>query len=198
MNAIKNLAARLMLAATMAWGSGAALAAPVYYHVDIDTASLGTGTAYLGLTFLGLDGAGAEAKVTDFVGSLVGTGSSSGDVTGSLPNLLSFGSAGGGGDFFQSIVLGGVFSFNVAFDVGTGDIGSAFSYSLFNDTQYLGANGDLGTFFLDPTADKEVQVTMPAANQLSSVTAVPEPASLLLVLTAMSMILLTSQRLRRR
>ena len=197
MNAFKNLAAKLMLAATMAWAGAAAVAAPVY-HVVIDTASLGTGSAYLGLSFLGLDGADSEATVSDFVGLLAGAGSATGNVSGSLPSLLSFGSAGGGGDFVQAIVLGGMFSFDVEFHVGSGDIGSAFSYALFNDTQYLGADGDLGTFFLDPSAAPELQVTPPADNPFSSVSAVPEPASIPLVLTGMGMALLTNRRSRRR
>jgi len=196
MNGFKNLAARLMLAASMAWAGGAAFAAPVY-HVAIDTTSLGSGTAYLGLSFLGLDGADAEAAVTGFTGALTGMGTATGDVSGSLPDLLSFGSAGGGGDFVQSIVLGGRFAFDVAFSIGTGDVGSAFSWALFNDSQYLGADGDLGTIQLDPSAAQALQVTLPQANQFSSVSAIPEPASVLLALTGMFMLLLTSQRVRR-
>ena len=196
MNAFKNFAARLMLAAAMACAGGTALAAPVY-HVVIDTASLGAGTAYLGLSFLGLDGADAEATVTGFVGALAGPGAATGDVSGSLPNPLSFGSTGGGGDFVQSILLGGQFAFDVAFNVGTGDIGSAFSWALFNDTQYLGVDGDLGTIFLDPSAAPDLQVTLPQSNAFSSVS-VPEPASTLLVLTSLALLALTSQRLRRR
>ena len=196
MNAFKDFAAKLMLAATLAWASGAAAAAPVY-HVVIDTASLGAGSAYLGLSFLGLDGADAQATVSDFTGALVGAGSATGDVGGSLPNLLSFGSSGGGGDFVQAIVLGGAFAFDVEFHVGTGDIGSAFSYSLFNDTQYLGVDGDLGTFFLNPSAAPALQVTLPDANPFSSVSAVPEPASALLVLTGIGLALLAGRRLRR-
>jgi hypothetical protein len=196
MNAFKTFAARLMLAAAMACAGGAALAAPVY-HVVIDTASLGAGTAYLGLSFLGLDGADAEATVTGFVGALAGLGVATGDVSGSLPNPLSFGSAGGGGDFVQSIMLGGQFAFDVAFNVGTGDIGSAFSWALFNETQYLGVDGDLGTIFLDPSAALDLQVTLPQSNAFSSVS-VPEPASTLLVLSSLALLALTSQRLRRR
>jgi hypothetical protein len=197
MKVFKNFAAKLMLAAAMAWTGAAAVAGPVY-HVVIDTASIGGGSAYLGLSFLGLDGADSDATVSGVVGALSGVGSGSGDVSGSLETLLSFGSAGGGGDFVQPIILGGAFSFDVRFDVGTGDIGSAFSYSLFNDTQYLGVNGDLGTFFLDPSAAQALQVTPPAANPFSSVSAVPEPASVLLVLLGVCMLLLTSQRMRRR
>lgn len=196
MNAFKNAAAKLMLAAAMAWASNAAMAAPIY-HVVIDTASLGTGPAYLGLSFLGLDGADSEATVSDFVGALAGMGAATGDVSGSLPSLLSFGST-GGGDFVQAIVLGGAFSFDVEFRVGTGDIGSAFSYSLFNDTQYLGVDGDLGTFFLDPSAAPALQVAPPAANPFSSVSAVPEPASVPLVLAGMGLAMLTTRRSRRR
>lgn len=196
MNTFKNLAAKLMLAATMAWAGGAALAAPVY-HVVIDTASLGAGTAYLGLSFLGLDGADAEATVTGLTGALAGVGAATGDVSGSLPNPLSFGSAGGGGDFVQSIVLGGQFAFNVAFSIGTGDIGSAFSWALFNDTQYLGVDGDLGTIFLDPTAAPDLQVTLPQWNAFSSVS-IPEPASTLLVLTSLALLALSSRRMRQR
>lgn len=182
----KHFLARLLLAVSLAAGMAPAGAGPIY-QVAIDTSSLGTGSAYLGLTFLGLAGAGeATAKVTNIAGAFSGPAAFTGSVTGGVPGPLTFSNVNGGGDWYQAIELGGVFSFDLSFLVGSGDTGATFGWALFNDTQYLGADGDLGNIFLQPGAPADQQVTFAVANSLlSSVTVIPEPSTLALMLLAM-------------
>lgn len=184
MHHYKNLVTRLALALALCLSAGGAGAAAVpYFHVDIDTASLGGGPAYLGLSFLGLDSAeGSSAILTGLTGALVGAETSSGSVSGTLPGPVVFSSTGWGGDLTQAITLGGHFSFDVSFLVGSGD-GSTFSWALFNDTQYLGANGDLGSIFVQPGAAQAQQLSF-VTNALTQVNMVPEPSSVWLLLLA--------------
>ena len=181
----KHFVARLLLAASLAGSMATAGAGPIY-HVDINTSSLGTGPAYLGLYFLGLAGADeATATVSKLTGAFSGPATFSGSVTGGAPGPLAFSNANGGGDWYQAIELGGMFSFDLSFMGGSGDTGAAFGWALFNDTQYLGVNGDLGNLFLQPGMPVDQQVAMALADTaLSGVTVIPEPSTLALLLLA--------------
>ena len=184
MHSFKRHAARLLAATWMCLCAAAAQAAPVY-HVDIDTSSLGGGTAWLGLSFLGLGGAApASATVSHLAGDLLGAPEAMGAVTGSPPADLTFTGDGGGGDWTQAIQLGGHFTFDVGFLLADGNDGTTFSWSLFDDTHYLGVDGNLGSMELHPEAPAgEALVTSPS-NAFSTVTKVPEPSTLLLVALA--------------
>jgi hypothetical protein len=182
MQNFKNRAARLLAATWMCLWTGAALAVPVH-HVDIDTSALGAGTAYLGIAFLSVDGATpASASVTNLAGDLLGIPVATGSVTGGPPAALTFTSDAGGGDWFQAIQLGGHFGFDVTFLFGDGADGSTFSWSLFDDTHYLGVDGDLGSIALHPDAPLDGRLTITPGNAFTAVRAVPEPSTLLLVL----------------
>ncbi|SFV11164.1 NF038129 family PEP-CTERM protein [Pseudoduganella namucuonensis] len=184
MNHLKDLLARLMLAVFLMSGAGAASAGPLY-SVSIDTSTLGSGPAYLGLYFLGLaNAAPATATVSNLAGALAGAPSVTGTVGGSLPGALVFGNANGGGELVQGITLGGVFSFNLSFTLGAGDAGTTFGWALFNDTSYLGADGDLGTMSLQPGAAPDEMFLLSNASSLSDVQVVPEPSTLSLMLLA--------------
>ena len=181
MQTLIHRAARLLAATWMCLCAGAALAVPVH-HVDIDTSSLGTGTAWLGMTFLGVDGATpASASVTNLVGDLLGVPVATGAVTGGPPGTLTFTSDAGGGDWIQAIQLGGHVGFDVSFLFGDGNDGSTFSWSLFDATHYLGVDGDLGGIALHPDAAPDGRLTITPDNAFSAVRAVPEPSTLLLV-----------------
>lgn len=126
MSNLKDFLARLMLAFSLLCGAGAATAGPIY-SVRIDTATLGGGPAYLGLYFIGLaDAAQASATVSNLAGALAGPADVTGAITGTLPGPLEFSNAGGGSELVQAITLGGVFSFDVTFMMGAGDVGTTF------------------------------------------------------------------------
>ncbi|MCS0580729.1 NF038129 family PEP-CTERM protein [Massilia pinisoli] len=181
----KYTLARLAVAAAMVGACAQAAAMPIY-HVDIDTASLGTGPAFLDLYFMALDGApAATATVWNLSGALAGAPDLTGAVTSGTSGLFTFSNAAGGGDLVQGIQLGGKFGFDVTFTMAPGDTGTTFGWALFDMVRYLGADGDLGDLFLQPDAPagKQVLVSAPAG-QLGSVT-VPEPSTAALVLAAM-------------
>jgi len=163
----KHSLARLAVAAAMVGACAQAAAMPIY-HVDIDTASLGTGPAFLDLYFLGLAGApAATATVWNLNGALAGAPDLTGAVTSGTPGLFTFTNAGGGGELVQGIQL------------------TTFGWALFDSTHYLGADGDLGDLFLQPGAPAGGHILVAApASELGSVT-VPEPSTASLVLAAM-------------
>ena len=182
----KHFLTWLTLAAALTGTCGQAAATPLY-HVDIDTASLGSGPAFLELYFLGLDGApAATAIVSSLTGALDGAADLTGTVTGAAPGPFVFGNAGGGGDLVQGIQLGGKFGFDVSFTMLPGDIGTTFGWALFDATHYLGADGDLGNLFLQPFAPAGQQIIVAApSTRVSSLTKIPEPSTAALMLVAM-------------
>ncbi|CAN7168353.1 NF038129 family PEP-CTERM protein [Pseudoduganella sp. LjRoot289] len=194
MNNLKDILARLMLAVFLSCGAGAALAGPIY-SVSIDTATLGSGPAYLGLHFNGLGNAAeASATVSNLTGALAGAAEVTGTVAGLLPGPLVFSNANGGSELVQGITLGGVFSFDLSFLLGAGDAGTTFGWALFSDTGYLGADGDLGTVSLQPGTPQGDVYLLDNTSALSSVQAVPEPATLWLMLLAALPLLLVARR----
>lgn len=195
MSKMKDMLARLLLAALLAGAAGQAAAGPSY-QVRVDTASLGTGPAFMGMYFMGLaDATPATATVSKLAGDLVGAPGTTGGVTGAAPGPLVFSNAGGGSDWVQAVMLGGVFSFDVDFMVGAGDAGSTFGWALFNDSSYLGADGDLGTVSVQPVAGGNPQFALLTASPLVSVQVVPEPATAwLFLLTGMTLLVFTRRR----
>ncbi|MCS0615367.1 NF038129 family PEP-CTERM protein [Massilia kyonggiensis] len=185
MSRFKHFLSWLALVAAMTGTCGQAAATPLGYHVDIDTATLGSGPAFLELYFMGLDGApAATAIVSSLTGALDGAADLTGTVVGTGPFV--FGNAGGGGDLVQAIQLGGKFSFDVSFTMAPGDIGTTFGWALFDATHYLGADGDLGNLFLQPFAPTGQQILVAApSTRVSSLTTIPEPSTAALVLVAM-------------
>jgi hypothetical protein len=198
MQTLIHRAARLLAATWMCLCTGAALAVPVH-HVDIDTSTLGTGTAYLGFTFLSVGGAtAATASVTNLAADLLGTPVATGAVTGGPPGVLTFASDAGGGDWFQAIRLGSHVGFDVSFLFGDGSDGSTdgstFGWSLFDDTHYLGVDGDLGSIALHPDLPLDQRLTITPDNAFSAVRAVPEPSTLLLVALSGSVLVAVRRR----
>jgi hypothetical protein len=183
----KHFLANVALAAAMIGACGQAAATPIGYHVDIDTATLGTGPAFLDLYFLGLAGApAATATVDHLAGALDGAADLFGTVTGSASGPFVFGNAGGGGELVQAIQLGGKFSFDVSFTMAPGNTGTTFGWALFDSTHYLGVDGDLGNLFLQPDAAPDSQVVIAApTTRLGGVTPIPEPSTAALMLAAM-------------
>lgn len=196
MTILKRLFSQLLLACWMLAGAGQAWAGPIY-QVAIDTATLGSGTAWLGLSFLSLDGASpASARVVGLAGDLQGDATLSGSVASTADGYL-FSNAGGGGELVQALQLGGIVSFVVRFDADPGPLGSTFGFALFDDTRYLGADGDLGYFELTSDALSGLQVLpVIVAGQVASV--VPEPSGVALLLVAAAAMAFCARRRARR
>ena len=182
----KHFLVHLALVASMIGAGGQAAATPVY-HVGIDTSSLGSGPAFLGLSFMGLAGGpAATATVTKLTGALDGPADLAGAVTAGPSGAFMFTNANGGGELVQAIQLGGAFGFDVSFLMDPGSTGMTFGWALFDATHYLGVDGDLGHFFLEPGAAITNQVVVDnAAGQLSVVTKIVEPSTGALVLVGM-------------
>ncbi len=196
MNHMKDLLAKLLLAVCMLGGAAHAGAAP-QYSITIDTSTLGNDQAYLGLYFLGLaNAAPATATVSHLTGAFSGKPQVTGSVTGALTGVPVFSNAGGGGELVMVLTLGGVVSFDVGFTLGTGDAGTTFGWALFNDSSYLGADGNLGTVSLQPGAAPGAIFVVDNASPLSHVRAVPEPSSVLLMLAGMLCLMAHARRRR--
>ena len=194
MKNLKPFLAKLLLAVCFSATAGVAAAGPLY-RVDINTATLGAGPAYLGLYFLSLgDASEALATVTNLAGAFADAPAVTGSVTGTVPGPLVFSNANGGGELVQAITLGGHFGFDVRFLMDGGNLGTTFGWALFSDTAYLGADGDLGNIFLNPNAAPGEQERVALASQLAAVTLIPEPSSVLLMLLAGSALLLVQRR----
>jgi hypothetical protein len=186
MFSFKHFLANVALAAAMIGACGQAAATPVAYHVDINTATLGTGPAFLDLYFLGLDGAAAATATVDHLtGALDGAANLLGTVSGSAPGPFVFGNAGGGGELVQAIQLGGKFSFDVSFTMAPGNTGTTFGWALFDATHYPGVDGDLGNLFLQPDAPGNQILVAAPTTRLGGVTPIPEPSTAALMLAAM-------------
>ena len=196
----KHFLANLALAAATIVACGQAAATPLYYHVDVDTASLGTGPAWLDLYFLGLAGAAdATATVSHLDGALDGAPDLLGSVTAGAPGAYVFSNANGGSELVQAVQLGGKFSFDVSFAMATGNTGTTFGWSLFDTTHYLGVDGDLGNFLLQPDAPQghQIFVAAPPA-RLGGVTPVSEPPTAALIAVAVLAMLARRGRGERR
>ena len=196
---LKKILSRSLLALALG-ACGSAFAGPVY-HVAIDTAGLGSGTAFLDLVLGAETGA---APVTANLSHLEGafgeytdrSGDSSGNVSGgvTLVNDASY------SDLFQAILLGGLFTFDLSFDSGANPggnpTGTTFSASLYNGdlSDYLALPANLVEISLMPGQADVVSPANAYARVSTDAAAVPEPSALLLVAIGLIMAMATLRR----
>jgi hypothetical protein len=172
-------------------------AAPITYDISVDTSSVsGTdGSLDLQLNPGPLVTQLASLQILNFSsnGSLAGSPSVSGDVTGVLPATLTFDNLTGFNDYFEGFTFGSTLSFQISLfgpalssPNGTSTSGSAFAFSMFADTA-----GTLPILTSDPDGSAVILAvnldgtTTPTnfSNQTSIVpqtSAVPEPTGLAL------------------
>jgi hypothetical protein len=193
MQTLKSLMVRAILALLMFSGSGHLLASPVY-HVSIDSRGL-SGQGYLDFLFLGLGGAApADVLLTNFSGDFDRSATTASNADGSLDAGVTIHNDTGWNEFGQLANFGGLFTFDVQFDVANdpGAGGSSLSIALLDPDliRYVeGTAGDLVTFQVVPGQPATFTVSGNAA-------VVPEPATLAQM--AAGFMLLGALRRRRR
>ena len=187
MTNLKNLLSRALLALALLAGATAATASPIY-HVALDTAGT-SGDGYLQIDFLPFGTSDVlTATISGLDGAFTGT-----------PDLVNVVQSGGAytfksdafSEFFQSILLGGAFGFDVSFGGVPADGGSTgLSVSLLDAAGNYLAFGAAQISLVAGMAP--VVATDPA---FATVNAVPEPADWPLVATGL--LLLTALQRRR-
>lgn len=187
----RTLFLRALLAFSIAVGAPAALAGPMY-RVSVDTSAWAGSTGFLSLGFNGGgDTMDSVARATGFAGDFLAESRAEGDVRGDVNSGVTFGTTTGYNFFDQAVNFGGLFSFDVSIDSGSGLFGSLFSVALFNEAfdSYLGADGDLLT--IDAIPGEPTTVTV-FNGDLIEVAEVPEPGAWLLL--ALGLFLLGATR----
>lgn len=200
MNNLYALFLRAMLAFSIAVGAPAALAGPLY-RVSLDTSSFAGSTGFLDLGFNGGGDMGQSmARLSNFSGSFVGDATYAGDATGNIAAGATLGNSTGANFFTQAVTFGGLFSFDVAFDMGNEPLGTLFTVALLNDTfdAYLGADAELFTIDLITGMADAVSVNAPDLVQIAQIAEVPEPGEWLLLATGLLLIVATRRMQQRR
>lgn len=185
---LKNLFTRALLALMLVTGAGAALAGPTY-HVSIDSKGY-SGTGLLDFQFSTyVPSDGASVFLSNFTGDYTGA-------TGDLGAGVLVEASDGFGDFSQTLNLGGRFGFDVRFDNGAFNEGTALNVGLFSDEldQWLGATGTLVLIQMTPNEPTVVEVDAGFA----SAAEVPEPATLAAMMLGLTLMGSTLRARRRK
>ncbi|WP_208280363.1 NF038129 family PEP-CTERM protein [Massilia oculi] len=195
MSNFASLLFRALLALSIAVGAPAALAGPMY-RVSLDTSALAGTVGYLDLGLNGpLDAAPTVARLGNFSGAFLEGNMTSGDVGGDVVNGIVLRNGPEWNFFDQLVTFGGLFSFDVEFDLGEGANGSLFSVAFVDDAlNYLGAAGNVIEMNLVAGQSVELQLVDGA---FAGVAEVPEPGAWLLLASGL-FLLVTTRRLRQR
>jgi hypothetical protein len=193
MQALKSLILRAIVALLMFSGSGHVLASPVY-HVSIDSSGL-SGQGYLDFLFLGLgSAAAADVRLTNFTGDFDRSTTTASNADGSLDAGVTIHNDTGWNEFGQLANFGGLFTFDVQFNVADDPAaaGSSLSIALLDPDlihYFNGTAGDMVTFQVAPGQPASFTVSDNAA-------VVPEPAPLAQMATGLVLLFGTLRRNR--
>jgi hypothetical protein len=195
MSNFASLLFRALLALSIAIGAPAALAGPIY-RVSLDTSALAGTVGYLDLGLNGpVDAAPTVARLGNFSGAFLEGDMRSGDVGGDVVNGIVLRSGPEWNFFDQLVTFGGLFSFDVEFDLGEGANGNLFSVAFVDDAlNYLGAAGNVIEMNLVAGRSVELQLVDGA---FADVAEVPEPGAWLLLASGL-FLLVTTRRLGQR
>jgi len=192
-----SLLFRALLALTIAIGAPAALAGPMY-RVSLDTSALAGTVGYLDFGLNGpLDAAPTVARLGNFSGAFLDGGilAPSGDASGDVVHGVVLRNGPEFNFFDQLVTFGGLFSFDVSFELGGGDNGALFSVAFVDEAlNYLGAVGNVIELNLVAGQPGELQLV---DGDFASVAQVPEPAAWLLLASGL-FLLVTTRRMRER
>ena len=197
---VKNLLRHAVLALALVGSPFAAIAAPVSFHVDLNTSTL-SGPGYIDLQFGALTSAPlTTVTFSNFMGAFGAVDFSDGDVVvnadgsytlGNLPDigsLLSF-----------NALFGAHLGFDLAFSddhaSATGTDGSTLTIALL-DSAFTAIGGAYGVaqFDLTPGSGVNSSVNASFASIGPVVNAVPEPSDLVMMLTGLALLGFTLRR----
>lgn len=192
----KNLLRQCLLAVALFGGAAAAFAGPTY-HVNVETG----GQIGLGAIDFFLDPAVTAAPLTatlsNFSSNVGPFASSSGDYTLGTNGNFSLSNQDTLPYVQRDLALGGPLTFDVTFDGAFFDVfggGSTFSFGLYNGVGLFG----VGTFDLDasggPIVINFVADGIEASSTLAEPNAVPEPSSVLMIMTGLGLVGVTARR----
>jgi hypothetical protein len=181
------------------------VAAPITYDVSVDTSSISGTAGSLDFNFNPgpLVTQAADLQILGFAsdGSVAGSPTLTGDVSGALPPTLTFDNGSGFNDYFQGFTFGKTLVFKVSFSGpalsspdGVSTSGSTFAFSMFSDQ--AGTVPALTTdttdgfaFTVDVNLDGSTAVTnyssVTSISEASS--AVPEPSTFLFVVILLAL-----------
>jgi len=179
-----------------------AVADPITYNVTVDTSSISGTSGSLDFQFNPgpLTTQAASLQILDFSsdGSLAGSPSLTGDVSGALPGTLTYDNGTAYNDYFEDFTYGTTLSFEVILygpalssPDGVSTSGSTFAFSMFSDPA-----GTIPTLTTDTAGgfaatvnvnlDGTTTITDPSIEtSVASSTVIPEPPSLLLLATGL-------------
>ena len=173
----------------------------ITYDVTVDTSSIAGTAGSLDLNFNPgpLVTQAANLRILNFAsnGTLPGSPSLTGDVSGALPGTLTFDNGTGFNDYFEGFTYGSTLSFDVMLygpalssPNGTATSGSTFAFSMFSDA--AGTIPALTTDLVNgfaATIDVNLDGTTTVTNfsPQTSITVVPEPSSVVLIATAIAL-----------
>jgi hypothetical protein len=195
---IKNLIGQAFLALTLACASSAALAGPAYL-VTLHTQAYSGESGLLDFGFLGDAAATAEmVALSNFSGDIGAEFDRHGGVVGDLATGVTFANSGSANYLTQVLSLGGDFSFELRFSddyampADPADaMGLTFVVSLFDSlmTEQLAqfVQFDLMPFSAGEPANIMLTINADLASVTPLVADVPEPAALLLMLSALAL-----------
>lgn len=200
MTTAKTFIRKCLLAIALAGTALGAIAGPTSFHVDINTTTLsGAGLISLSFSKLGLAGP-VTAQVSNFMGpisTVTGTGSAATAGGYSIAN-------GPGTDNFLDFeaLFGGTFSFDIAFTGNFMDETGLDTSSLFVSLLDFGYNslaGDplfgVASFTVQPGVGIVAKADFPAFAAINAnATAVPEPSSMLMMMTGLGLVGFTARR----
>jgi len=190
----------VLLLCAGSWAS----AGPITYGVTVDTSSIVGTAGSLDFNFNPgpLVTQAASLQILGFSGdgSPAGGPSLTGDVGGALPATVTFDNGGALNDYFEGFTYGSTLTFQVylygpalSSPDGTSTSGSTFAFSMFSDaagTMPVLTNDTVDgfAFTVDVNLDGTTTVTnFSPQTSVSPVSAVPEPSSVALIASAMTM-----------
>jgi len=183
-----SLLSRCVLALACLGGSAAALAGPTY-HVNVNSASQGTGDGYLVLSFLNEDPMpSVTATVTNWTGAFAGTGMAYNNAT------VDFGShtltlVGGTNGYLFDVDFGGMFGFDVSFDTENPAYETNFGVALSDLDGNYASGGDVASIVLGTGSPVQISANASYASVTPAAIGadVPEPADWALMMSGLGL-----------